>query len=460
MYELDSTTGIMDIYLSNKTTDRTGTILHTFLSSRGFDRLQCLTAEMGLSEAGKKISPKWGLPPRLVRDVEGLTPVETLLWLQRLSQSTCHRSSTLAAKVIALCEYQILEVPNLAQLRRTSSLEYLSGQVTAEQLVQGRLQWYLAQGTSPLEYTSALALFKEIDARIEEVLIRQESNILYQLVAVMDAVLQPCRIDVKADFFSMSIFCALRKLALGEVYLEVIDRNPLPNLHHVQASCFAEFYAVGARCEAYFDMTPNELGRILFDRIRTYYHQHQPPLQQEGTTGLLTTYASLDADLDPNGIQEDTPLYYRITFLGIFAIPALIDITLLTTVGRGLYLSAFMDNKDKKVATAALMVALLLGGAFGTWITSGGSYYYYSMAYPATSMFVLTRFVAGLAAVSIIGLVALIGIGSAEGFRLGMIFFVYLVILTTYLMVLSMLSIYQMPGHQFQSVCAMTLTGL
>ncbi|KAL2818251.1 hypothetical protein BDW59DRAFT_181939 [Aspergillus cavernicola] len=451
MYELDIITGSMDIYLSNKTTDRTGTILHTFLSSRGFDRFQCLTAEMQLSEASKNISPKWGLPPRWVRDVEGLTPVETLLWIQRLSQSTCHRSSTLAAKVIALCEYQLLEVPNLAQLRRTSSVEYLSGKVTAEQLVQGRLQWYLAQGTSSLEYTSALSLFKEIDTRIEEVFIHQESSVLYQLVEVMDAVLQPCRIDVKADFLSMSIFCALRKLALSEVYLEVIDRNPLPNLHHVQASCFAEFYAVGAQCDAYFDMTPNELGRILFDRLRTYYYRHQPPRQQEGTTELPTTYASLDADLDPNGIQEDTPLYYRITFLGIFAIPALIDITLLTTVGRGLYLSAFMENADKGVATAALMVALLLGGGFGTWITSGGSYYFYSMAFPATSMFVLTRFVAGLAAVSIIGLVTLIGIGSAQGFRLGMIFFIYLVMLTIYLMVLSTLSIYQMSGHQFQS---------
>jgi amino acid transporter len=111
-----------------------------------------------------------------------------------------------------------------------------------------------------------------------------------------------------------------------------------------------------------------------------------------------------------------------------------------------------MEDTDQTAATAALMVALLLGGAFGTWISSGGSYYFYSMAFPATSMFVMTRFIAGLAVVLLVGIVTMIGIGIAQSFRSGVIFLVYLFLLTAYLMVLSILSIYQMPGHQFQSV--------
>ncbi|KAL3441768.1 hypothetical protein BJX65DRAFT_322050 [Aspergillus insuetus] len=453
LYAIDSITGTTHIYLSSKATDRAGTILHTFLSSHRFDRFQCLLAETMLADANNQSCAKWGLSPRLVRDIEELTPAETLRWLRHLDRSQCNQSSVLAAKVRAVCEYQLLDAPSLSQLRRMSSVEYLRGQVAPAELVHSRLEWYQSQGVS-LDYTSALTVFNEINVRLEEALVQRDARTLSHLVAVLDTALQFPDINPRADFLAMSIFCAARRVALGEIFLEVLDRNPRPNLHHVQAACFAEFYAVGARCDAYFDMTPNELGRILFDQIRAYNQSHPPPPPPSSEDGpeLPTTYASMDVDLDPNPAgHEHTSVYYRIGSLGIFAIPALIDIILLTTVGRGLYLSAFMDNADKTIATAALMVSLLLGGAFGTWITSGGSYYMCSMAFPATSVFVMTRFIAGLAVVFTVGTVTCIGIGIAQSFRSGVIFLVYLIILTTYLMVVSAMSIYEMQGHRFQS---------
>jgi hypothetical protein len=450
MYEVDA--GSMDIFISGKTVDRAGTILHTFLSRRRFSRYHCLMAEIALSDARDTLSPKWDLPPRLVHDIEDISPAEALLWMQRLALSTCKESSALVSKVRACCEYQLLEVPALSQLRAMASTGYLSGEVSAKQLVDGRLAWYDDQGSPFLEPKSALALFEEIDTRLPEMLIEADGATLAQLTEVMEAILQPGHIDVKADFLALSIFCAFRKLAMNEIYLEVLDRNPRPNLHHVQTSCFAENYAVGARCDAYIDMTPKAIGKILSDRIRAYYREHQPPRREEAFTELPTAYASMDIDLDPNGGQEKLPLSYRFTFLGIFAVPALIDITLLTTIGRGLYLTTFMSNEDKTMATTALMIALLLCGGFGGWISSGGSYYLYAMAFPAMSMFVVIRFIAGLAVVSVGGVIAFIGIGIAKGFVSGVVFFAYLMMLTIYLMTLSALSIYQLPGFQFQSV--------
>ncbi|GFF46513.1 hypothetical protein IFM46972_08059 [Aspergillus udagawae] len=451
MYEVDALTGSMDIFISGKTVDRIGTILHTFLSRRRFSRYECLKAEVALAAARNTLSPKWDLPPRLVNDIEDLSPAEALLWMQRLTLSTCKESSTLVAKVRSCCEYQLLEVPTLGQLRAMTSTGYLSGEVSAKQLVEGRLAWYRDQGCASLEPRSALALFEKIDTRLPEILIEADGSSLAQLTQVMEAILQPGQIDVKADFLALSVFCAFRKLAMNEIYLEVLDRNPRPNLHHVQTACFAENYAVGARCDAYIDMTPKAIGKILSDRVRAHYRKHQPPRREEAFTELPTAYASMDIDLDPNGGQEDLPLSYRFTFLGIFAVPALIDITLLTTIGRGLYLTTFMSNDDKTLATTALMVALLLCGGFGGWISSGGSYYLYAMAFPAMSMFVMTRFIAGLAVVSVGGIFAFIGIGIAKGFVSAVVFCAYLIMLTVYLMTLSALSIYQLPGFQFQS---------
>ncbi|RDW68755.1 glycosyltransferase family 4 protein [Aspergillus mulundensis] len=451
MYQHD-TSGALNIYLSNKTEkDRAGAILHTFMSSRGYDRYQCFMAEVALSTANGTLSRQWQLPPRIVGDIEQLTPTEAMLFLRRLSLTLDQDCADLTAKVRACCEHFLMDVPSLSQLRALSSSEYLSGKITPEQLIAARLAWYREQGCWAPDAASATALFKDVDARLPHILMSSDAKTLADLASVVQQTLQADQIDAAADIFALSVFCAFRRLSFNEMYLEVLDRNPLPNGHTVQAACFAEMYALGARCDLFFDMTPKLLGKIISAKFRAYYDEHQPTRREDGFTELPTAYASMDIDLDPKGDERETPWYYRITFLGIFALPALIDITMLTTVGRGLYLTTFMSNTDKTLATTALMVALLVCGGFGSWISSGGSYYLYAMAFPAMSMFVMTRFIAGLAVALVGGLIAMIAIGCVKGFAAGVLFFLYFFFLSTYLMLLSVLAIYQMPGFHFQS---------
>jgi len=285
-----------------------------------------------------------------------------------------------------------------------------------------------------------------------------ESETLAQLGIVIQTLMQRKQIDAGVDIFALSVFSAFRKLALDEVYLEVLDRNPYPNHSSDQAGCFAENFALGSRCDSFFDMTPRVLGRIISDRYRAYYMKYQPPLREEGFTELPTAYAAMQIDLDPDNGEEDLPIYYHVTFFGIFAVPALIDVMLLTTIGRGLYLTTFMTSIEKTMATTALLLALLLCGAFGAWISSGGSYYFYASAFPAMNMFVLTRFVAGIAVALVGGLGAMVGIMVAKGVIAGLVFLFYFIMLTTYLMALSALSIYQLPGSPFQSVSISTVS--
>lgn len=452
LYDFDPTLGALNIYLSGKTEDRAGTILHTFMSGKGYTRVQCFMAEVALSEQIGSLVESWELPQRIVHDVEQLTPAETLLLLQRLVASNCEDCSVFAARIRARCEYQLIDVPSLAQLRAMSSTAYLRGEVSAEALITSRIAWFQEQGCWCPDTSVAISLFMEIDARLPEVLMSGQNQLLSQLEVVMHSVLQKNQIDASADIFALSVFCAFRRVALNEIYLEVLDRNPLPNGDPVQASCFAEMYALGARCDSFFDMTPKLLGKIISDRYRAYYKKYQPPPREEVFTELPTAYSSLDIDLDPKGGQEDPPWYYQVTFLGIFAIPALLDISMLTTVGRGLYLTTFMSDTNKTLATTALMIALLVCGGFGSWISSGGSYYVYAMAFPAMNMFILVRFIAGLAVVLVGGILAMVGIGVVKGFSAGVVFLFYFFMLSTYLMALAALSIYQLPGFHFQSV--------
>lgn len=179
--------------------------------------------------------------------------------------------------------------------------------------------------------------------------------------------------------------------------------------------------------------------------------KYQPPPREEGFTELPTAYAAMQVDADPHDGEEIVPWCYKITFLGIFAVPALIDIFMLTTIGRGLYLTTFMSSTDKTMATTALMIGLLTCGAAGSWISSGGSYYLYANAFPAMNMFVLIRFCAGMGIVMVGAIGGFLGASCARGIMAGVVFCFYYIMLTTYLLVLAALSIYQLPGSSFQS---------
>ncbi|KHN97553.1 glycosyl transferase, group 1 family protein [Metarhizium album ARSEF 1941] len=437
------------LHLSNKAKDRTATILHTFLSSRQLTCAECLLAEQTLARRTGRLDEAWQLGARIVNDLERLSPAEALLLTRQLHSSTV--SSEFLAKIRDCLDYQLLDKPSLTQQRALGSVDYLSGAISAENLVESRLSWLAGKGCCTPDRAEAVSLFAEVENRLYSVLIQRETSALEELSRGIQELVQSGPVDAGVDIFALAVFCAFRKLALDEVYLEVLDRNVYPNHGADQAGCFAENFALGSRCDSFFDATPRAIGRIIASRYREYYMKYQPPLRDEMFTELPTTYASMQVDLDPNVGKEKVALAYQITFFAIFAVPALIDVMLLTTIGRGLYLSTYMSSEQKTMATTALMLALLMSGSFGAWICSGGSYYFYANTFPAMNMFVLTRCVAGFATTIVAAIGGFIVITFVQRLEAALIFLYYFVMLSTYLLVLNALSIYQLPGSSFLS---------
>ena len=192
-----------------------------------------------------------------------------------------------------------------------------------------------------------------------------------------------------------------------------------------------------------------KFGRLLSDRFRARYAQKQPPLWNNGAPDLATAYGGAQIDVDPNGQAAPLPQYQRFTFLSVFAIPALVDIALLTTIGRGLYLSAFMTLDQQRSATIALMISLILSGATGTWIACGGSYYLVSMAFSAMNVFVLTRLIAGMSLTFVGAIIGFAVISGISGVGPGVVFFLYLIAFTAYLTLFAAIASFQFPGSSF-----------
>ncbi|KFG79629.1 glycosyl transferase, group 1 family protein [Metarhizium anisopliae] len=437
------------LYLSNKAKDRTSTILHTFLSSRQLTCAECFLVEQALATKTGRLQDQWQLCTRIVHDLERLSPAEAILFLRRLQSSTA--SPQFLARVRSCLEYQLLDIPSLTQQRVLSSVDYLGGNISAETLVDARLAWLASKGCWTPDRTKAIQLFQNVGDRLYTVLMQGETSTLEQLSHGIQQLVQQGQVDAGVDIFALAVFSAFRKLALDEVYLEVLDRNVYPNHAADQAGCFAENFALGSRCDSFFDTTPRAVGRIIADRYRAYYMKYQPPMRDEMFTELPTAYAAMQVDFDPDDGKEKVTVAYRITFFAIFAVPALIDVMLLTTIGRGLYLTTYMSSEQKTMATTALMLALLMSGAFGGWICTGGSYYFYANTFPAMNLFVLTRWVAGFATTIVAAIGGFIVVTFVQRLSAALIFLFYFLMLSTYLLVLNALSIYQLPGSSFLS---------
>ncbi|KAF2471083.1 uncharacterized protein BDR25DRAFT_342843 [Lindgomyces ingoldianus] len=451
VYEMDTRTSSLIFYVSKTVQDLPALLLHTYLSKSSFSRYQCFLLEYGLAELQTGLSTLRRLPQRLRQDLDLLSPTDLLLYLQHLQYSEWDEGCPLLSAICLTCEELLIDVPTYQQLKKLSNMDYLSGAITDEHLVSARIKWYRLCHLTSLEKHDAIELFRHIDNIFRNLLWNRDYQSLDVITSALERLTSRDNIDSVTDFVLFCIFCAARKAGFDEVYIEVSDRNPLFNQYSDQSAAFAELFALGSRCEAYFDIKPSDIGILLSKKHRDYYNEdeHQPPMWIFNAPSFASAYAAAQTDIDPDQQASVMPGFRRFTFLSVFAIPALVDIVLLTTTGHGLYLSAFMTYSEQKYATLALMTSLLLSGAIGTWISIGGTYYLISMAFSAANMFVLTRLIGGLAFTAAASLVGFIVITAVRGVQAGAIFFFYLFGLTSYLSVLAVLSTYQIPGSAF-----------
>lgn len=453
VYDIDD--DAMRIFITRNAKDLAGTVLHTYMSSRCCARLNCFEAEDALAKALGDINDLTPLPARMLQDIELLTPLEMLTFLQ--SVAIAGNYNGLVWRIRKRCEYELIDVSASAQLKYLNTVSYLRGDITAEDLITERIQWYRQNQIAQLpRVEEAIELFNTVDKAINNFLKYNIRDHAAAFIATLETIMKPGKIDVRADILGLSIFCNFRRYAYDELYLDATDRCPLFNPQPDQMAVFAEMWGLGSHCEAYFDVTPKALGRILYHRYRTYYNKHQPPFEADSRTQLASSYMSAGTDIDREGVTDFKKGWKsklkNTSYLGIFAVPALIDILLLTTTGRGLYLSAFMSSVEQQMSTYALVIALLLCGAVSSCIGTGGSFYLYAMVYPTMNMFMVTRLVAGVVLVSIAAVITSVVFLTLQMYHAAAIFFLYLMVFTIYLFTLAVLSTMQFPGSPLPSV--------
>lgn len=330
VWEVKPRTASVIIYLSKSVQDIVGVLLHTHLSRLGFSRYHCLLLEYGMSNPQGNLQSPGQLPARFDQDLQLLSSSDLLFQLQHLQYSEWDDQCPLLSALRGQCEELLIEVPTYQQFKKLSNMDYISGKITDEELVSSKLKWYRLCELSMLDRHDALELFRHVSSVFGDILWCRDHEKLDAVTSAIENLTNGSSVDSVTDFVLFCIFCAARKAAFEEVYIEVSDRNPLFNQYTDQSAAFAELFALGSRCEAYFDIKPSDIGVLLSKKHRDHYNQaeNQPPMWIFNAPSFASAYAAAQTDIDPNQKAAVMPGFRRFTFLSVFAIPALVGMSI------------------------------------------------------------------------------------------------------------------------------------
>lgn len=394
---------VVNIYISLKNAHDTATIWHVFLAHHGIPRLQRYEEEL-------LFFPGAQLPKSIQQELNQCTEADLLSIIQQIRLSNVDHF--LHKPIIHTCVDILLEESRRTTWAAMHSRACLDGSLSIRTLVKIRLEQFAEQGVKELPELEKLAQLSELlERKLQDALFTGNRSTLNQLSSpLVDAynaigTIRPagCRLDV----YGLIYFCTLRKFAYEDVYLETTDRCPLFLQQHDQAGVFSELWVLGSQCEIYFNIQPRTLGEVTYDKYHKYLISHPPPPESWDGKDVFTAYSNTGARIKLEGHEsmtgsgspvdlpgqgagfklDEAESTKRLTeaasafgALSIFCFPAVIDVTLLSFLGRGFYVTAFMDYRVVTMAGYAILTALLMTGGITGWVGSTGGFYLFNVS--------------------------------------------------------------------------------
>jgi hypothetical protein len=394
---------IINIYLSLKNVHDSATVWHVFLAHHGIPRLQRYEEEL-------LFFPGAQLPKSIQQELGQSTEADLLSIIQQVRLS--NTDHTFHKAIIEACVKILLEDSRTTTWIALHSRACLDGSLSIRNLVKMRLEQFAKQGAHELpELEKVVELSELLERKMQDALFTGDRSTLSQLsTPLVDAyntigTIRPA--DCRLDIYGLIYFCTLRRFAYEDVYLETTDRCPLFLQQHDQAGVFSELWVLGSQCEIYFGIQPRALGEITYDKYHIYLTHNPPPPESWDGKYVFTAYANTEARIklegheamtgsgsptdlpgqapgfkldEPDSTKRLTEAASTFGTLSIFCFPAVIDVILLSFLGRGFYVTAFMDYRVVTMAGYAILTALLMTSGITGWVGSTGGFYLFNVS--------------------------------------------------------------------------------
>jgi len=413
---LGYTDGHIDIFVSQKAPSLASTVLHVYLAHKGVSRENRFIEEL-LLENSVKADNKADLPLSLQAELAESTNSELLFLLEQMSVSNLDHP--FSKPIREVCTTRLIQDSTREAWVEAHSKRMLEGSVSMRELLQRRLEEFSRRGAQKLPTLDNLErLCQSVDSCVADALFWAERYKLDLLSKALTEVYKPWEspflrtIDLKADLFSLMFFCALRKYAFENVFLETTDRCPFFLTQPDQAGVFSELWVLGSQCDIYFGILPRTLGKIVYDKYRESLRINPPPLTAFDGSNVLTAYSFTHSGMadSPSAkrevrvgamkrlkrkLAEYGEIAMEFGALSIFCMPAIVDVCMLTWLGRGFFLIAFMDARDRLMSAFALLSSLLISAGNTGWVGSVGGHYLYNFAFDNMNFFLVQRLSGG-----------------------------------------------------------------
>ncbi|EJT52261.1 hypothetical protein A1Q1_05471 [Trichosporon asahii var. asahii CBS 2479] len=470
---------VFDIFISQSAPNDAAVVLHTWLAHHGRSRVTRLIHEVVLENLTGGGHPS-GLPNTVRTALEGASTAELLLILQQLRLSG--DDTPFGAPIRAFATELLMDGTSKTTWMNMVARRALDGSMSMLEILCLRLEQHARAGAVRLPLIADLMkLYHVIDDVMIDSLYKGQHKTLKTLSKALLHVYgrEPAppgsgeRVDVQADLFALIFFTCLRRAAFEDVYLESVDRCPVFLQQADQAAVFSELWTLGSQCENYFGVVPREIGDIIYHRRQGQLEAlGGPKAEDRQNNEIMTMYASTD-DAPPktkeailqmlaeSSVDAKLSLFERFTVwrmrfaaasaMSIFCAPAIVDVILLTFVGRGLFMTAYMDTDMVQAAGYALLTALLLTAGVTGWVGSAGSHYLPHYAYDNIILFHVQRLAGGFVLAVIVSVFGCIGFAVSVSVASGFVFAAYLIGISTYLNLLGIMSTMHQHGSPLPS---------
>ncbi|KAG8411014.1 hypothetical protein J3459_016736 [Metarhizium acridum] len=465
----------LDIYISQSAPSDASAVLHTWLAHHGVSRATCFELEARLEDLNGPL-PGNKLPLSIRSAVESGTHAEILQLLQQMR--VAHLEDSWKSPIESMCEARLTTQTSKSSWLRAHARRILDGSITIQDMLLSRLESYVIAGATELpSLENLVALYETMSTSVRDALFYGDKEKLNALTNALIGVFEfgtmgelAEKIDVNADMFALMFFTIMRKEAFEEVYIESTDRCPI-FLCADQAAVFSELWVLGSQCEIFLGILPRDLGDIIYDRYRRFLETCPPVAADRNGNEIMTMYSTLEAsssssntkskgeNVDAAGLRLSTherlQLWKKhlaqVGAITIFSLPAIIDVLLLTFLGRGLFMTAFMDPAHIEAAAYALLISLLLTAGVTGWVGSTGSYYLNHYAYDNMTHFHVQRLSGGFMLTLLIAIGGFVGFTIARSVTTGLVFVAFVISVTTYLNLLGIMATMHQQGSPMTS---------
>lgn len=454
----------VDIFISQKAPDDAATVLHTWLAHHDLPRDLRYHSEALLEACAGGAADRGGLPLSIKAGIERATRAETLQLLQQIQVTRL--DGPLRKPMVELCRFLLVDQTSTTLRMRTYGRKLLDGSLTMRDALAVRLENLARLGARELPSLENLVeLHRLVDESIRDALFYGDKEPLNAFTGALvrafdvESSSPHSHVDVDADLLAVVFFGVLRKAAFEDVYNEATDRCPL-FLQPDQAAVFSELWVLGSQCEGYFGIMPRDLGEIIYDRYQIFLEGRPPITGDRSDNEIMTMYSSAESRPQAGDVSKrnkwraalggQTTMFEkldkwktRLTDFGamsIFCLPAILDVVLLTFIGRGMFMTAFMHPDHLRAAVYALLISLLLSAGIVGWVGSTGNYYLAHYAYDNMVHFHVQRLTGGLVLSLGVAACGLIIFSVVYSVAVGFIFVAFLLGITTYLNLLGILA--------------------